>query len=132
MISGEQTFPDTYQPMKNRVALVTGGSRGIGAATAILLGRSGAKVGVNYYQNEAAAQMVVSTIEKAGGKALAIQADAANAEQVEAMVHSVGEALGPIDTLVLNAPAFGNQGLDVLAPIGVKLRMDEVVKEMTK
>jgi 3-oxoacyl-[acyl-carrier protein] reductase len=51
---------------------------------------------------------VVSTIEKAGGKALAIQADVANAEQVEAMVQAVGEALGPIDTLVLNAPAVGS------------------------
>ncbi len=105
MLTGEQIFPDPYQPMKDRVALVTGGSRGIGAATAILLGRYGARVGVNYHQNEAAAQKVVSTIEKAGGKALAIQADVANAEQVEAMVQHVREVLGPIDTLVLNAPA---------------------------
>ncbi|HTD18172.1 MAG TPA: SDR family oxidoreductase [Ktedonobacteraceae bacterium] len=105
MLTGEQIFPDPYQPMKDRVALVTGGSRGIGAATAILLGRYGARVGVNYHQNEAAAQTVVSTIEKAGGKALAIQADVANAEQVEAMVQHVREVLGPIDTLVLNAPA---------------------------
>ncbi|MFL5625403.1 MAG: SDR family NAD(P)-dependent oxidoreductase [Ktedonobacteraceae bacterium] len=84
MITEEQTFPDTYKPMQNRVALVTGGSRGIGAATAILFGRYGARVGVNYYQNEAAAQKVVSTIEQAGGKALAVQADVANAEQVVA------------------------------------------------
>jgi len=106
MISGEQTFPETYPPMKDRVALVTGGSRGIGAATALLLGRYGARVAVNYYRNEAAAQAVVSTIEKAGGKAFAVQADVANAEQVETMVQAVGEALGPIDTLILNAPAF--------------------------
>jgi 3-oxoacyl-[acyl-carrier protein] reductase len=108
MISGEQAFPDIYKPMKDRVALVTGGSRGIGAATAILLGQYGARVGVNYNRNEAAAQKVVSTIEQAGGKAFAVQADVANAEQVEMMVRSVEEALGPIDTLILNAPAFGN------------------------
>lgn len=111
MSAGEQTFSDTDKPMKDRVALVTGGGRGIGAATAILLGRSGARVGVNYSQNEATAQKVVSTIEKAGGKALAVQADVANAEQVEAMVQAVGEALGPIDTLVLNAPAVGSSTL---------------------
>src|SRR6266478_6858135 len=99
MISGEQTFPDTYQPMKNRVALVTGGSRGIGAATAILLGRSGARVGINYYQNKAAAQTVISTIEKAGGKALAIQADAANAEQVGRLANLVEEPLVPLTPL---------------------------------
>src|SRR5260370_42644246 len=83
MLTGEQIFPDPYQPMKDRVALVTGGSRGIGAATAILLGRYGARVGVNYHQNEAAAQKVVSTIEKAGGRALAIHADTTEAEQEE-------------------------------------------------
>jgi len=121
MITGEQTFPDIYQPMKDRVALVTGASRGIGAATALLLGRYGARVGVNYLKNKAAAQAIVSTIEQAGGKALAIQADVANAGQVEAMVQSVGEALGPIDTLILNAPAFSSSSASeqlqtVLAP----------------
>jgi 3-oxoacyl-[acyl-carrier protein] reductase len=107
MNTGEQTLPNAYQPMKDRVALVTGASRGIGAATAILLGQFGARVGVNYNQNEAAAQRVVSTIEKAGGKALAVQADVANLGQVEAMVQSVSEAFGSIDTLILNAPAGG-------------------------
>ena len=105
MITGDQTFPDRYKPMKDRVALVTGGSRGIGATTALLFGRSGARVGVNYHHNEAAAQKVVSAIEQAGGRAIAVQADVANQEQVEAMVQSVEEILGPIDTLVLNAPA---------------------------
>jgi 3-oxoacyl-[acyl-carrier protein] reductase len=111
MISEEQTFSAIYQPMKDRVALVTGGSRGIGAATALLLGRYGARVAVNYARNKTAAQAVVSTIEKAGGEALAIQADVANAEQVEAMVHAVGEALGPIGTLILNAPAFSSSSV---------------------
>src|SRR5258708_25956771 len=89
ILTGEQIFPDPYQPMNDRVALVTGGSRAIGAATAILLGRYGARVGVNYHQNEAAAQTVVSTIEKAGGKALAIQTDAPNAEHVQTLVQYV-------------------------------------------
>jgi 3-oxoacyl-[acyl-carrier protein] reductase len=114
MISGEHTLSERYQPMKDRVALVTGGSRGIGAATALLLGRYGARVAVNYARNEAAAQAVVSTIEEAGGQALAIQADVANAAQVEAMVQAVGEALGPIDTLILNAPAFSNSSASTI------------------
>jgi 3-oxoacyl-[acyl-carrier protein] reductase len=98
--------------MRDRIALVTGGSRGIGAATALLLGRYGARVAVNYYRNEAAAQTVVSAIEKGGRKALAVQADVANAEQVESMVQVVEEALGPIDTLILNAPASRSSSTD--------------------
>ena len=101
------------QPMKDRIALVTGGSRGIGAATAIQLGQHGARVAVNYYRNKTAAQEVVETIESAGGKALAFQADVTNQEEVEQMVSHVRETLGPIDTLVLNAPASG-AGLPLL------------------
>jgi 3-oxoacyl-[acyl-carrier protein] reductase len=108
MSTGEQIFPAPHQLMKDCIALVTGGSRGIGAATAILLGQYGARVGVNYYQNEAAAQRVVSAIKKAGGEALAVRADVANAEQVEEMVQAIREAFGPIDTLILNAPANGS------------------------
>jgi 3-oxoacyl-[acyl-carrier protein] reductase len=74
MSTREQISPDRGESMKDRIALVTGGSRGIGSATAFLLGRYGARVAVNYYRNEAAAQRVVSTIEKAGGRALAVQA----------------------------------------------------------
>lgn len=120
MSTEEQALPETYQSMKGRIALVTGGSRGIGAATALLLGRAGASVGVNYHQNEAAARKVVAAIEEAGGKAIAVQADVANEKQVEAMVHAVGEALGPIDTLVLNAPASSAP-----SPSGVTLSSGE-------
>jgi 3-oxoacyl-[acyl-carrier protein] reductase len=108
MSTEEQRISAPYQPMKGRVALVTGGSRGIGAATALQLARFGARVAVNYVRNEAAARSVVTAIEQVGGQALAVQADVASEEQVEAMVQQVSQALGPIDTLVLNAPATSN------------------------
>jgi 3-oxoacyl-[acyl-carrier protein] reductase len=72
--------------MSDRVVLVTGASRGIGAATAKLLGRQGAAVGVNYYTNEAAAQEIVDEITSIGGKALPVKADVRDYQQVEAMV----------------------------------------------
>ncbi|GAB1542900.1 hypothetical protein NUACC21_55740 [Scytonema sp. NUACC21] len=61
--------------MNNRVVLITGASRGISAATAKLLGRHGAAVGVNYYGSEAAAEQVVEEIASEGGQALAVKAD---------------------------------------------------------
>lgn len=105
----------TVPLMKDRIGLVTGGSRGIGAATAIQLGLHGATVAVNYHRNEAAAQKVVETIKKAGGKALAFQADVAKQEEVERMVAHIHETLGPIDTLVLNAPASSSPSTEIPA-----------------
>jgi NAD(P)-dependent dehydrogenase (short-subunit alcohol dehydrogenase family) len=67
------------------IALVTGGSRGIGKATALLLGAEGYTVAVNYQHNAQAAQSVVETIIAAGGKAFAVQADIGEEEQVVAM-----------------------------------------------
>ncbi len=89
--------------MKGKVVLVTGASRGIGAATAALLGRRGAAVAVNYFRSETAAAAVVDGIRKAGGTAAAFRADVRDAAQVEAMARDVTGALGPVDTLVLNA-----------------------------
>jgi len=89
--------------LNGRTALITGSSRGIGAATARLLGAEGAAVAVNYHLSEAAARSVVATIRDSGGRAEAFGADVREPDQVEAMVRGAEEALGPIDTLVINA-----------------------------
>jgi len=89
--------------LENRVALVTGASRGIGAATARLLGRHGAAVGVNYLSSDVKAGEVVAGIEEAGGRAIAVQGDVREADQVERMIGAVRDGLGPVDVLILNA-----------------------------
>src|SRR6478672_915334 len=66
----------------DRVALITGGSRGIGAATALLAARQGWKVAVNYAANQAAADEVVQAIRAGGGKAIAVRADVADEAQI--------------------------------------------------
>lgn len=96
---------DISKLMNNRVVLITGASRGIGAATAKLFARHGAAIGVNYYSSEAAAQRVVDEITSSGGKALAVKADVREPQQVEAMVQQVVDKFGTIDTLIANANA---------------------------
>ena len=89
--------------LENRVVLLTGASRGMGAATARLLAKHGAAVAVNYVNNAAATERVVRDITSGGGRAIAVRADVRVRDEVEHMVKIVGEQLGPIDTLVLNA-----------------------------
>lgn len=86
-----------------KVALVTGASRGIGRATALLLARQGYAVGVNYLKDEAAAQQVVAEITSLGSRALALQADIGDESQVVAMFAKLDATLGPIGALVNNA-----------------------------
>lgn len=100
-----QQASTAYPLLRDRVVLITGASRGIGAATARLMGQHGAAVGVNYYGSEAAAQQLVEAITSDGGRAMAVKADVREPQQVEAMVQQVSETLGAIDTLVINANA---------------------------
>jgi len=89
--------------LSNKVALITGSSRGIGAATARLFAENGAAVVVNYFANSEAANAIVKDITQSGGKAIAIQADATNPDQVKELVSRTTSELGNIDILVLNA-----------------------------
>jgi 3-oxoacyl-[acyl-carrier protein] reductase len=89
--------------LKGRVALVTGGSRGIGRALAISLADAGAAVAINYLERADAATDVADSIRKQGGRAMVVGADVSKAAAVKAMVGDVERALGPIDVLVNNA-----------------------------
>lgn len=89
--------------LSNKVALVTGASRGIGRAIALALGRNGARVVVNYRGQQAAADEVVATIEAAGGAALAVQGDVAQAADVERLLKTTLDSYGRVDILVNNA-----------------------------
>ena len=89
--------------LAKKVALVTGGSRGIGAAIAKRLASDGASVAITYAKDASAASAVVKAIELDGGKAIAIQADAANVDAVKAAVKKAAATFGQIDLLVNNA-----------------------------
>ena len=91
------------RPLAGKVALVTGASRGIGAAAAVRLAQAGAAVAVNYHQNKQAADKIVSQVTATGSRGLAFQADVTRREEIERLVQATARELGAIDILVNNA-----------------------------
>jgi 3-oxoacyl-[acyl-carrier protein] reductase len=89
--------------LKNKVAIITGSSRGIGKATALLFAEEGAKIVVNYHKSEREANEIVDEIKKLGSNAIAIGCDVSDEEQVKKMINDVIKRFGRIDILVNNA-----------------------------
>jgi 3-oxoacyl-[acyl-carrier protein] reductase len=100
--------------LRGRTALVTGGSRGIGAAIVRALAEAGAAVAVNYRERAAEADTLVKDITGAGGRAMAIAADVSQTSAVAGMVERAASQLGPIDILVNNAGIAITRGVDDL------------------
>ena len=103
------TQSNTPARLAGRNAIVTGGSRGIGAAVARRLAADGARVTVVYRSNRDEAEAVVSAIRASGAEAIAVQADVADATSVNAMVSTVREAFGAIDIVINNAGILEGQ-----------------------
>jgi len=93
----------SLRPLENRVALVTGSTTGLGKEMALALGRAGAKVAINYQNNAERAQKAFAEIRAEGIDAALIRGDVTHESDVPRMVAEIGEQLGPVDILVLNA-----------------------------
>jgi 3-oxoacyl-[acyl-carrier protein] reductase len=102
--------------LQGKIALVTGASKGIGAAIARELAAHGAAVAVNYSSSQDAAEKVVAEINASGGKAIAVQANVADPEAVEPLVERVAQELGPIDILVNNAGVYQFGPIETITP----------------
>lgn len=129
----------TQTKLTNQVALVTGASKGIGAAIAKDLAKAGAAVAVNYASSKAGADQVVAEITAAGGKAIAVQGDVAKPEDVTRLIEETVAAYGKIDILVNNAGVYEFAPLGSITPehfhrqfninvLGLLLTSQEAVK----
>src|SRR5262249_9976001 len=112
--NGSRETAMTDNDVHGRVALVTGGSRGIGAAIARALARGGLDVAVNYRQNAGAAQAVVDELKRSGQPAIAVEGDVSRADEVARIVHEVEVQFGSIDVLINNAGIAIRRGVDDL------------------
>jgi len=102
--------------LENKVAIVTGASKGIGAAIARHLADAGAAVVVNYASSKDGAERVVADITRAGGRAIAVQADVARPEQIERLFAETRRAFGRLDILVNNAGVYEFAPLEDITP----------------
>lgn len=109
--------------LNGKAALVTGASRGIGKATALIFAREGAAVGVNYAKSSESAHQLVDDIRKSGGQAIALQADVARAADVQAMVEETLAQFGKIDVLVNNAGVIQKANIQTLT----EASLDEMI-----
>ena len=103
------------QALHDKVALVTGGSRGIGAAAALALAQAGANVAVNYRRHNEEAEKVCSAIRASGRRAVSLQADVSSSAAVAAMITRVQTELGPVGILVNNAGIARRQPIDQIS-----------------
>lgn len=102
--------------LSGKVALVTGGSRGIGRAVSVLFGRLGARVAVNYVANEAAALETVAAVSAEGGEALALKADVSRPAEAGRLLDDVESRLGPLDVLVLSHGIWKRASIHEMTP----------------
>ncbi len=127
------------QKLEGKVAVVTGASKGIGAAIALHLAKEGAAVVVNYSSSKDAADRVVSAIKDNGGKALAVQANVADPADVQRLFAETKKAYGQVDVLVNNAGIYEFSPLEAITPehfhkqfnlnvLGLLLATQEAVK----
>jgi 3-oxoacyl-[acyl-carrier protein] reductase len=102
--------------LQGKVALVTGASKGIGAAIALELAAQGAAVAVNYSGSKAGAEKVVNEIKQAGGKGIVVQANVSDPDSIGPLINTVVKQLGPIDILVNNAGIYEFGPLEQITP----------------
>lgn len=110
---------------QNKVALITGGSRGIGAAIAKRFAKEGCHVAISFSGSKDKAFSLIKSIENEGIQAIALQADQANSSEVQALVQKVGEHFGRIDILVNNAGIYVGGAID-----DIHLDIDEITRQM--
>lgn len=127
-LTQQQPKTASARRLEGKIALVTGGSRGIGAAIALRLAEEGATVAVNYNSNKAAADKVVAQIEEFGSKAVAFQGNVSSEEESKRLIAEVGKEFGKIDILVNNAGVYETKPINEVTEQHIDYILDVNVK----